>query len=69
MGWGPAHSICNLQLDVPNEILVVFYNESKYHFHFIVKELANQFEGQFIGENNENYKSFFCSYKKGDYKN
>ena len=48
-----AHSICNLKFNVPNEILVVFHNGSNYDYHFIIKELANQFEGQFgcLGKN------------------
>ena len=53
---GPAHSIYNLKFNVPNEILVVLYNGSKYDYHFnriLIKELANVFEGPFecIGEN------------------
>ena len=30
-----------------NEIQVVFHNSSKYDFHSIVKESANEFESQF----------------------
>ena len=49
---GAAHSIYNLKFYVPNEILVVFLNGSNYDYHFIIKELANEFEGQFecLGE-------------------
>ena len=49
---GAAHSIYNLKFYVPNEILVVFHNGSNYDYHFIIKELANEFEGQFkcLGE-------------------
>ena len=38
---------------MPNEIPVVFYNGSNYDYHFIIKELANEFEGQFecLGKN------------------
>ena len=52
---GAAHSICNLKLNVPNEISVVFHNSSNYDYHFIIKELANEFEGKFecLGENTE----------------
>ena len=40
-----AHSICNLRFNVPNEILVVFLlTGSNYYYHFIVKELANEFK-------------------------
>ena len=64
-----AHSICNLKFHVPNEISVVFHNGSNYDYHFIIKELANVFEGQFecLGENTESYKTF-CSNRKRSYK-
>ena len=63
---GAAHSICNLKFNVPNEIPVVFHNGSNYDYHFIIKELANEFEGQFecLGENKEKYKTFFVPIKK-----
>ena len=50
---------------MPNEIPVVFYNGSNYDYHFIIRELANEFEGQYewLREN------FFCFNKKGNYKN
>ena len=56
---GAAHSICNLKFDVPSEIPVVFHNGSNYDYDFIIKELANEFEGKFEcpGENTENYKT------------
>ena len=36
------------------------HNGSKYVYHFIIKELANKFDGQFecLGENKEKYKTF-----------
>ena len=44
-----------------NEISAVFRNGSKYNYHFIIKELANESEGKFecLGENTEKYKTFF----------
>ena len=42
---GPAHDICNLRFNVSNEIPVVFHNSTNYEYHFIIKELANEFEG------------------------
>ena len=56
---GAAHSICNLKFNMPHEIPVVFHNGSKYDYHFIIKELANEFEGKFecLGENTEKYKT------------
>ena len=61
-----AHSICNLKFKVPNQISVVFRNSSNYDYHFIIKELANEFEGQFecLGENKEKYKKFSVPIKK-----
>ena len=44
---GAAHSICYLRFNVPSEIPVVFHNGSNYDYHFIIKELANKFEGKF----------------------
>ena len=43
-----------------NEIRVVFHNGSNYGYHFIIKELANEFEGQFeyLEKNTEKYKTF-----------
>ena len=55
-----AHSICNLRFNVSNKILVVFPNRTNYDYHFIIKELANEFKGQFecLEENTEKYKTF-----------
>ena len=51
---------------MPNEIPVVFHNGSNYNYHFIIRELANEVEGQFecLGENTENYKSFSVTTEK-----
>ena len=63
---GAAHSICNSEFNVSNEITVDFHNGSNYDYHFIIKELANEFEGQFnsFGENKEKYKTFSVPIKK-----
>ena len=42
---GAAHDICNLRYKTPKEIHVVFHNSSTYDKHFIIKELAKEFEG------------------------
>ena len=42
---GAAHDTCNLRYKIPKEILVVFHNGSTYVYHFIIKELAEEFEG------------------------
>ena len=54
------HSIFNLKFNVPNEIAVVFHNGSSYYYYLIIKELVNEFEGQFecLGENKEKCKLF-----------
>ena len=44
---GAAHSICNLRYKVQREIPVIIHNGSKYNYHFIIKELAQEFKGQF----------------------
>ena len=61
-----AHNICNLRFNVPNKIPVVFHNGSNYDYHFIIKELANEFEGQFecLRENTEKYKTFSIPVEK-----
>ena len=57
---GSAHSICKLRYETPKEIPVVFYNGSIYDYHFIIKELPKQFEGQFEweAENKKKYITF-----------
>ena len=54
-----AHSICNLKFNVHNEIPVFFHNVSNYDYHFIMKELPNEFEAQFefLGENTKKRKT------------
>ena len=59
---GAAHSICNLKF----KVTVVFHNGSNYDYHFIIKELANEFERKFecLGENIEKRKTFSVPIKK-----
>ena len=56
----------NLRYKTPKEIPVVFYNGATYHYHFIIKEPAEEFEGQFecFGENAEKYIAFSVPIKK-----
>ena len=46
---------------------MVFHNGSTYDYHFIIKELAEEFEGQFecLGENAEKYITFSVPIEKG----
>ena len=55
---GAAHSIYKLEINMSNEIYVVFPNDSNCYYHFIIKELANEFEGKLE-----------CSNRKRSYKN
>ena len=63
---GAAHNICNLRYNVPKEIPVVFHNGCTYDYHFIIKELVKEFDGNFecLGENTEKYITFSVPLKK-----
>ena len=57
---GAAHNTCNLRYKIPKNIPVIFHNGSTYDYHFIIKELACEFDGNFecLGENTEKYITF-----------
>ena len=63
---GAAHNICNLRYRIPKEIPIVFHNGSTYDYHFIIKELVKEFDGNFecLGENTEKYITFSVPLKK-----
>ena len=63
---GAPHHICNLRYKIPKQIPVVFHNGSTYDHHFIIKELAEEFEGEFqcLGENTEKYITFSLPIEK-----
>ena len=63
---GAAHSECNLRYKVSKEIQVVFHNGSTYDYYFIIKQLAQELEGEFefLGENIEKYITFSVPLKK-----
>ena len=63
---GAAHNNCNLEYKVQKEIPIVFHNGSTYDYHFIIKELAKEFDGNFecLGENMEKYITFSVPIKK-----
>ena len=48
------------------ETPVKIHNGSTYDYHFIIKELAEEFKGQFqcLGENTEKYITFLIPIKK-----
>ena len=49
-----------------NKLPIVFPNRWNYDYRFIIKELANEFGGQFecLGENTETYKAFSVPIEK-----
>ena len=55
-----------MRYKVPKEIPVVLYNGSTYDYHFIIKELVKEFDGNFerLGENTEKYITFSVPLKK-----
>ena len=63
---GAAHNICNLRYKIPKEIPVVFHNGSTYDYHFMIKQLAEEFEGEFecLGENTKKCITFSVRIKK-----
>ena len=63
---GAAHDICNLRYKTPKEVPIVFHNGSTYGYHFIIKKLAKEFEGQFkcLGENTKKCITFSVPIKK-----
>ena len=63
---GAAHNMCNLRYKIPKNIPVIFHNGSTYDYHFIIKELACESDGNFecLGENTEKYITFSVPIKK-----
>ena len=45
---GAAHSICNLKYSVPKKNSIPFHNGSNYDYHFIIKELAEEFRKNYL---------------------
>ena len=55
-----------MRYKVSKKIPVVFHNGSTYDYHFVIKQLAEEFEGQSecSGENTEKYITFLVPIKK-----
>ena len=55
-----------MRYKIPKEIPVVVHNGSVYDYHFIIKELVQEFDGNFecLGENTEKYITFSVPIKK-----
>ena len=63
---GAAHNTFSLKYKIPKNIPVIFHNGSTYDYHFIIRELASEFDGNFecLGENTEKYITFSVPIKK-----
>ena len=63
---GAAHNIWNLRYKIPKKIPIIFHNGSTYDYHFIIRELVKEFEGDFecFGENTEKYITFSVPIKQ-----
>ena len=63
---GAGHSICNVRFNVPNEIHVHFHYRSHNDYHFIMKQVANEFKDVFecLGEYTVKYKKVSVSIEK-----
>ena len=63
---GATHSKCNLRYNTPKEIPIVFHNASTYDYHFAIKKLAEEVQGDFecLGENTEKWINFSLPLKK-----
>ena len=63
---GTASGIYNLKYNMHNEISIIFHNGSNCDYHFTIKKIVNDFEGQserFRG-NAEKYKKFSVQREK-----
>ena len=60
------HKISDFMYNTPREIPVIFHNGSSYDYHFIIKGLAEEFDGDFecSVENKEKYITFPVPIKK-----
>ena len=45
---GPAHSICILKYSEHKKISITFHNGSNHNYHFIIKELPEEFKKQLL---------------------
>ena len=63
---GAAHKTCDLKYKIQKNIPVIFHNGSTHDYHFIIRELASESDGNFecLGENTEKYITFSVPIKK-----
>ena len=61
------YNICHLKYSVTKKNPIAFHNGSNYNYHFIIKELAEEFEKQLftcLGENIKKYITFTVPIEK-----
>ena len=58
--------MCDLKYSVPKKIPIAFHNGSNYDYHFIIKELAEEFQEQFtrLGQISKKYITFTVPVEK-----
>ena len=63
---GAAHGICSLRYKILKEISLVLHNGSTYDYHFIIIQLAKEFDGELecVEENTEKYITLSVPIKK-----
>ena len=63
---GAVNSIYNLKYSAHRKIPILFHNGSNYDYHFIIKELAKEFEKQLTcsEKNTEKYITFIVLIEK-----
>ena len=44
---GAANTMCNLKYSVPKKVSIAVYNGLNYDYHFIIKELAEEFRREY----------------------
>ena len=59
-------STCNLKCSIHKKFPIALHNEFNYDYHFIIKQLVEEFAKQFscLEENTEKYKTFTVPIKK-----
>ena len=66
-----ANKICNLKYSVPKKVPIVFNNGSNYDYHFVIKELAEEFEKPIYLFRRKHWQihNLYSSNRKKSYKN
>ena len=61
-----AHGICDLKYSLLKKIPIVFHNGANYDYHFIIKQLAEEFFKKItcLGKNCEKYITFTVPIEK-----